>query len=237
MSFFFIVNPEVAYVWREGVMEAPRRFVPVWDPLLRILHWWNAAALLIQAATGVVMALGADGLAPEVKSTLVTIHAAFGYAFGAGIAVRILWLFMGPAEALWSDLLPVTKRGVRVLKETILFYLKGLRGETPLYFAHNTFAGVIYAGFFLLAIVQVVTGAVILDMAEADRGASEVLVVHGLNFLLLAFFVVAHVFAVFVHELVEKHSIISAMVHGKKAFTEEELETLKKERVDAKRQT
>lgn len=208
-------------------MDDPRRFVPVWDPLLRILHWWNAAALFGQVATGLSFAVIGDGLVPETKATLVTVHSVFGYAFGAGVTLRILWLFMGPYEASLRDMLPVTRRGVAVFVDTIKFYLRGLRGTPPLYFAHNTFAGPIYAGFFLLAVVQVVTGATTLGLPADDRAASDVLLVHGINFLLILLFIPAHIFAVFVHELVEKHSIISAMVHGRKAFTDEEMEILK----------
>jgi Ni/Fe-hydrogenase 1 B-type cytochrome subunit len=201
-------------------------FRPVWDPLLRALHWWNALTLLFQIITGSIVLFFGGVIEGPLRQGLTNVHGFTGYMFGAGLLTRILWFFIGPPSARWRDLLPLTKTQRRVLIETLRYYAGGLRGDPPLYFAHNPFAGIVYGVFFLLASAQVVTGVITLNMPENLREGSLVFTWHGIGYYFFIFYVLAHVFAVFVHELVERHSLISAMVNGKKAFTQEEWQRL-----------
>lgn len=207
--------------------EPAYKFRPVWDPLLRSLHWWNVLTLLMQIASGSVILFYGEGITGPHRQVLVNLHAFTGYMFGAGLLTRILWLFTGPPSASWRDILPVTRHKRRVLVETLGYYAGGLRGAPPLYLAHNPFAGVVYAVFFVVAAIQVTTGSFTLNMPADLRGDSLYLTLHVLGYFFLVFYVIAHVFAVFVHEIVERHSLISAMVNGTKAFTDGEWQELK----------
>ncbi|HKJ89175.1 MAG TPA: cytochrome b/b6 domain-containing protein, partial [Gammaproteobacteria bacterium] len=51
----------------------------VWDPVLRIIHWWMAITVSAQFALG-GMILGED--------TLALIHSSVGYLFGASLLAR-----------------------------------------------------------------------------------------------------------------------------------------------------
>lgn len=250
--------------------ELEYRYYTVWDPLLRGLHWWNALTLLALVALGTAGLFLGDALEGPLHDTLTYTHALFGYLFGAGLLARLLWLFVGPREARLGDLLPMGHTGRNLFFATIRYYLSLLRGTPPIYKGHNTFAGVIYVAFFVVASIQVFSGVTMhnsVDEAggqeavyspaepelalpeyddeetsrptqnddnnnghrEHDHGEETILEeLHELGYWFIMFFVLAHVFAVFVHELVEPRGLISAMVHGRKTFTKEEWRELHK---------
>ena len=67
---------------------APPATVKVWDPFVRIFHWSLAALVLIAFLTG---------------DEAVLIHVAVGYAIVGLVAARIVWGFIGPPHARFSD--------------------------------------------------------------------------------------------------------------------------------------
>ena len=202
------------------------RFLPAWDPVLRFLHWWNAAAMTAMVAMGVVFMAAGRTLPEAARSSLTFTHSAVGFLFGAGILARIIWLFIGPETARWTDMLPVSAHHRGVFADTIRFYLRGLKGEPPLYLAHNSFAGGIYLGFFALSIIQVISGSTLLGLPEKLRHRTLAHEAHETVFYLILLYIAAHLVAVFVHEIKERHGIVSSMIHGKKTFTESERERM-----------
>ena len=204
----------------------PYFFHAVWDHLLRVLHWWNAITLFSQIITGSIILIFGSEIHGGMKDNLVNVHSISGYMFAAGVLTRILWLFIGPPTARWRDLLPLTSSQRKVFMDTLRYYASALRKVPPLYLAHNPFAGIIYSIFFLAACAQVVTGVVMLNLPEELRSKSPLLIWHDAFYYFMIFYVVAHLFAVFIHELVERHGLISAMVHGSKTFKEEEWQRL-----------
>src|SRR3972149_10591370 len=97
------------------------RFYPVWDPLLRGLHWWNALTMLFQIATGSIILIlsKTKTLQDDASGLLVSVHVVCGYMFAAGILTRILWLFVGYPTASWRDILPLTLMDGRLFPHTI----------------------------------------------------------------------------------------------------------------------
>ncbi|MEE9614082.1 MAG: cytochrome b/b6 domain-containing protein [Thermodesulfobacteriota bacterium] len=209
--------------------EPTYRYKPVWDVFLRTAHWWNTVTLGLQLVTGTVIILLGEEIEGAARDKLLFIHLAFGYLFGAGLFTRLLWLSVGPRTARLNDMLPLSPYQRRVFVDTLRYYAGRLKGEPPLYFAHNSFAGIIYVAFFAVAAAQILTGTMIFNTPEHMREELFAIELHEAGYFFILFFVAAHLFAVFVHELVERHGIISAMVHGRKAFTEEDIETLKAE--------
>ncbi len=205
-------------------------FHPVWDVLLRILHWWDALTMLLQITTGSVILILSQKLQDGASGWLLPVHAVCGYMFAAGILTRILWLFVGPPAASWRDILPLTRNQLRILTDTIRYYLSALRKPPPLYLAHNSFAGLIYAIFFVLAAGQTVIGAILLNLTPEERDKSILLAWHEAGYYFLIFYVAAHLLAVFVHEWAERHGFIAAMIHGNKTFTVEEWQELTSEK-------
>lgn len=201
-------------------------FYDVWDQIIRVLHWWNVLTLSFQVISGSIILIFGSELKEVTKYILVTIHFITGYMFAGGLFTRIIWLFIGPNSASWKDLLPLTLEQRKIFVDTIKYYLNRFRGSPPLYIAHNPFAGVIYAVFFLIAGITVVTGTILLNLPQEIRREFIFITLHKFGYYLIMLYIIAHVSAVFIHELVERHNIISAMVHGKKTFTEDELQIL-----------
>lgn len=184
-----------------------------------------AITLLTQIVLGIALMLIGGELSEATEKTVITLHTTVGYLFAAGLITRILWLFIGMPTARLGDMLPISKAKRAEFFSTIRYYLSFLKGDPPLYKAHNAFAGAIYTAFFLIASLQVVTGCLVLSLPEETQGAhNESLVqeMHEVGFYLIIGYIIAHVAAVVVHELVERRGLISGMVNGKKSFTDEE---------------
>lgn len=97
----------------------PAAGVPVWDPLVRVLHWTLAPAVLVGYATG------DDG---------GKWHEALGYVALAAAASRILWGFAGSARARFADFVP--------RPSGLAAYVRALAvGREPRYVGHNPLGG------------------------------------------------------------------------------------------------
>ncbi|HKI62580.1 MAG TPA: cytochrome b/b6 domain-containing protein [Mariprofundaceae bacterium] len=224
-------------------MNATHRPVAVWDGLVRITHWINAFAVLLLLPLGAVL-FGREwlGISKPHVETLINIHASIGFLLAASLTIRIAYLLAGEGVASWRDVVPHTKAQFALGIATIRYYLSGCKGECPLYFAHNPLAGLAYTGFFLFAATQVITGAAmyllgdgLIPAAHAHAGHHAaanawppewLMDFHALIALLIGMFIVAHLSALALHDLVEKRGLASSMISGNKFFTDTEIEQL-----------
>lgn len=71
------------------------------DPLLRVLHWTLALAIL---ALGVTSQLADAFEHGPYEDTLWQIHILSGYLLPVALLIRLLWGVVGPASAGWRDL-------------------------------------------------------------------------------------------------------------------------------------
>ncbi|MDD5249969.1 MAG: cytochrome b/b6 domain-containing protein [Rhodocyclaceae bacterium] len=72
-----------------------------YDPLLRLIHAWNALAIVGLVATSQIAEAVEHGV---WESAVWRWHIQFGYAMIGGLVARLLWGFVGPQLARWSDL-------------------------------------------------------------------------------------------------------------------------------------
>lgn len=207
---------------KAAVKEAHYRLYPVWDPLLRLLHWWIALTLVMQFISGAFLLTFGDDMSDQLMEKIDLVHIYSGYILAAGLALRIVWLFAGPAEARWRDLLPLTAGQRRIWRKTISSYLSGFRRPVPPYFGHNAFAGPAYLAFYGIATAQVTLGIILSRMSDEQRMNSVLMDWHDWGFYLLLGFIVIHVALVVTHEITGRHNMTSAMIHGHKSFTEAE---------------
>jgi Ni/Fe-hydrogenase 1 B-type cytochrome subunit len=73
----------------------------VFDPLLRLLHWVIALAIVWLIATSQVADWFEHG---PYEKTFWNLHILGGYVLTAGLLTRLLWGVVGPASARWRDL-------------------------------------------------------------------------------------------------------------------------------------
>jgi cytochrome b len=112
----------------------PPATVKVWDPFVRIFHWSLAALVLIAFVTG---------------DEAVLIHVAAGYAIVGLVAARILWGFIGPRHARFSDF-------VKSPTETLRYGAQAILARSPRYLGHNPLGGAMIVA--LLAMLLIICG-------------------------------------------------------------------------------
>jgi len=172
--------------------EAGAREVPVWDPLVRVVHWSQAA--LIVAAW-----LTADAWK--------WLHERFGYVVAALVALRVLWGFVGSRHARFADFV----RGPRA----VVAYLGALaRGSAPRMLGHNPAGGAMIVA--LLATVAATTFTGWLQTTDAFFGSSRLEAMHDALANLILALAAVHVGGVIFESWRHRESLVGAMLTGRK---------------------
>lgn len=122
--------------------------VPVWDPLVRFGHWALVASFAVAYFSAEEEAGGPDPL-----------HVWGGYVVGAIVVLRLLWGFVGPLHARFSDFVcgPVTALGY--LKDLLL-------GGARRYLGHSPAGGAMVLALLVCLAATVATGV----MAYGEQG-------------------------------------------------------------------
>ncbi len=90
--------------------------VAVWDPLIRIGHW----LLVILFA-----------LAYIVEDDFLTVHSWAGYAIAIIVVLRVLWGFVGPRHARFSDFVTSPRAVFGYLSDLVRFRAPRHLGHSP----------------------------------------------------------------------------------------------------------
>ena len=121
--------------------------VKVWDLLLRVFHWSLVLFFVISYATG------------EEESS---IHAWSGYAIAFLLTFRLIWGFVGPTHARFSDFI--------YSPAEIFAYAKGLMtGNAKRYLGHNPLGGLMVLALLFSLSATVVSGLMLYG-AEEGKG-------------------------------------------------------------------
>jgi len=124
-----------------------QKTINVWDPLVRVFHWSLALFFVISYASG------------EEESLL---HPWSGYAISTLLLVRLVWGFIGPKHARFSDFV--------YSKTQIISYAKGLiNGDAKCYIGHNPLGGLMVVVLLVSLLMNVTTG-MLLYGAEEGKG-------------------------------------------------------------------
>jgi cytochrome b len=102
--------------------------IPVWDPLVRILH----------------VTLAAGFLGAFLIDSPRQLHETLGWVAVAAIAARVVWGFVGPRRARFADFVPTPAGFLAYARAT-------LAGREPRYLGHNPAGGAMVVA--LLAVV------------------------------------------------------------------------------------
>lgn len=171
----------------------------VYDPFLRLLHWWNALSIVMLAASSQIAEFMEDGTFGDAGWQ---VHVIVGYALAAGLGLRVVWGVVGPARARWADFWHLGTWRKVLLTRT----MPESQG-----FGHDPLASLAYLVAYGLMTLMVATG---LGLAAAEFGAGPlagweaslhdirhaIKEPHEAGFYLLLGFVVVHVAALIFHE-------------------------------------
>jgi cytochrome b len=166
--------------------------VKVWDPFVRIFHWSLVALFLVAFATG---------------DDLERLHVWAGYGVAGLVAARIVWGFIGPRHARFSDFVrgPATVMGY--LGDSLL-----LRGRR--YIGHNPAGGVMVLALFALIAAISATGYAL--TTETFHGARWIKHVHEAVVYLALLAIGVHVAGVVFASIEHGENLVRAMFTGRK---------------------
>lgn len=186
----------------------------VYDPVLRLIHAWNALLVVLLLITSQLA--GWLEFSWEVAA-LWRLHLWCGYLLIIGLVARLVWGLVGPAHArltaLWRP-----AQWLRAIRERRFF-------TAPQAMGHHPTASLAYVVFYAMAWIMVASG---LALAAIDQGVGPLYTALGYAFaveswfrtphdwleeLLLAFLFL-HLAALILHERRHHIPVAQAMVSG-----------------------
>ncbi|MBS4098855.1 MAG: cytochrome b/b6 domain-containing protein [Sulfuricella sp.] len=191
----------------------------VYDPLLRLIHAWNALAILGLAITAQL----AEGFEHGPwEPFLWRLHIQFGYALIGGLVARFLWGLVGPATARWSDLWH-PREWAAMLRGRLSF---------PPRFGHDVRASAAFLALYAVLLAMAGSGLALaaiehnLGPLTASLGDDTGLKhffkePHEVGFALVLGFIALHLGALAFHRFVLRNPVDQAMVTGIQHFPKE----------------
>ncbi len=180
----------------------------VWDPLVRVFHWALVAAFFIAYFS-------------EAEDGALALHAYAGYTVLGLILVRLLWGFIGPRHARFSDFVRRPAIVIDYLREV-------LRLHPRRYLGHNPAGGLMIIALLISLLVTGFSGLAVLaigeqagplagwlgGLGEAWEEVFEELHEFFADFTL--FLVVVHVAGVVVESFLHHENLVRSMFTGRK---------------------
>ena len=192
---------------------AELRYVTVWDPLVRLIHWTMAIAVFF------------DWFTDEP----LWVHSWVGYAAAALVIVRLVWGFVGPDYARFGSFV----RGPRMVFD----YLAGLvRFSSRRYVGHSPAGGAMIVALLIMIFATAGTGMANLAAERGEGPLSGVIAkverpprapgqrrppllikeVHEILANITLLLVVLHVAGVALASFTHRENLVLAMITGRK---------------------
>jgi cytochrome b len=166
--------------------------VKVWDPFVRIFHWSLVALFFLAFLTG---------------DDAELVHIWAGYAVAGLVALRIVWGFIGPRHARFSDFVRGPATVIAYLRDSLLFRARR-------YIGHNPAGGVMVLALFALIAAVTATGYML--TTEALHGVRWIKHLHEAVVNLTLLIVGVHVAGVIFTSIEHGENLVRAMVTGRK---------------------
>jgi cytochrome b len=183
--------------------EAAMREVYVWDRFVRTLHWTLVVAFTVAFLT---------------DDETLNVHVWAGCVVGVLIVARIVWGFVGPRYARFSDFVYRPTVAVRYVNDLLRF-------RSARFLGHSPGGGAMIVLLLLLLAATVITGLIVYGGDQqagplagvVSRSTGEQLEeTHELIANVTVAFVLAHVAAVVLASFVHRENLIRSMVTGYK---------------------
>jgi cytochrome b len=173
----------------------PPAAVKVWDPFVRVFHWSLATLFLAAFLTG---------------EDAGQVHITAGYAIAGLIALRIVWGFVGPRHARFSNFVRSPRAVLAYLRDVVV-----LRARR--YIGHNPAGGAMIIGLLFMLLGTGLTGY----MMTTDNfwGAKGIEEVHEAFANLTMGLIVFHVFGVLASSFGHGENLVKSMITGWKRPT------------------
>jgi len=170
----------------------PSPTVQVWDPLVRVFHWTLALSFAAAWATA---------------EHMERLHELIGYFAGALVAVRVLWGFLGPRYARFSQFVRPPS--------AVLAYLKAAAaGSERRFLGHNPAGGAMIVILLAAIAATAVTGW--LMTTDAFWGSTAMQAAHAVAAYGVLLLVCVHLGGVALASLRHRENLPLAMVSGGK---------------------
>ncbi len=170
----------------------PPATVRVWDPFVRLFHWSLVACFVIAYATG-----------DEIER----VHVAAGYAIAGLLAARIVWGFVGPGYAQFSNF-------VRPPREVLVYLRDVVMLRAPRYIGHNPAGGAMIVTLLIALAGTCATGYTM--TTDAYWGSKLMEHVHEFLANLTVGLVVVHVIGVLIASFEHRENLVASMISGRK---------------------
>ena len=193
--------------------------IPVWDPLLRLFHW---TLLLCFCTAYLSEGEWFEGLQDRLDGELLqVVHVWAGYGLAGLLLFRLLWGFVGPRYARFSDF--VCRPG-----EILAYLYAVLTLRAPRHLGHNPAGGAMIIAMLLALTATVITG---LALYGADKGlgplagwlagSSDTLIdaikeAHEVATNGMLLLIAGHLLGVAWESLLHRENLVRAMITGRK---------------------
>lgn len=221
---------------QQAIQPDQRKFVAVWDPLVRGGHWTLVAAFAVA-----YLSAEEEGASPAV------LHVWGGYIVGAIVLLRIVWGFVGPRRARFVDFVYRPATAVRYFNDL-------LRGHARRYLGHSPAGGVMVVALLVALAATACTGWIayngpspasqraghtpVIAMAHANGAEEEeegratigasgegeesaIAELHGTLANITLALVILHVLGVGLASVVHRENLVAAMITGRKRAPDE----------------
>ena len=166
--------------------------VKIWDVPQRIVHWALAVAVLTAWFTANVFDM---------------VHEIAGYTSLALVAFRVLWGFVGPANARFANF-------VRPPAIVVQYFRRLMSGRTSRYLGHNPAGAAMTVVLILMIAVSAISGW--MQLTERFFGVDWVELVHIYSSHLVLLLAITHVLGVVLMCVLQRENLVLAMITGRK---------------------